>query len=44
MDPDQRASTEASWLGSTYFSKEGMEFWKMYACSALIRSNTVCLG
>ena len=28
MDPDQLASSEASWSGSTPFSKEGMEFWK----------------
>ena len=29
---DQLASSEASWSGSTLFSKEGSEFWKSYVC------------
>ena len=28
VDPDQLASNEASWSGSTLFSKDGMKFWK----------------
>ena len=28
VNPDQLASDEASWSGSTLFSKEGTEFWK----------------
>ena len=36
VDPDQLASYEASWSGSTLVSKEGIVVWKMYAYSALI--------
>ena len=28
VDPDQLASSRASWSGSTPFSKEGIEFWE----------------
>ena len=41
VDPDEVASLEASWSGYTLFSKEGIEFWKGYRYSALIRSNMV---
>ena len=36
VDPDQPASDEASWSGSTLFSKDGNESWNYDACIALI--------
>ena len=27
VDPDKLASSEASWSGSTLFSKDGIQFW-----------------
>ena len=35
VDPDQLASTEASWSGSTLFSIKGLEVWKMYVHSVI---------
>ena len=31
VDPDQLASEETSWAGSTLFTNEGIEFWQSYA-------------
>ena len=39
VDPDQLASYEASWSGSTLVSNEGIVVWKIYAYSALISLN-----
>ena len=41
VDPDQLASLEASWSGSTLFSTKVLEFWKTYVLNALIRLNMV---
>ena len=41
VDPDQLASDEASWSGSTLFSKEGYELQKSDVLSALLRSAKV---
>ena len=39
VDQDQLATSEASWSGSTLFSKEYTELWKGYLHSMLIRLN-----
>ena len=41
VDPDQLASSEASWSGSTLFSKEIIDFCKRYAHSGLTMLNMV---
>ena len=39
VDPDQLASSEASWSWSTWFSKDGIVFLKIYGQNLLISSN-----
>ena len=41
VDPNQLASEEASWSGSTLFSKKVIAFWKSKAHITLMRLNTL---